>query len=284
MKPFLIDTHTHLDDETIEPDLDVVIKHALDEGVWMVTVGSDLASSRRAVEIASRYEHGVYAAVGLHPHKAPPGKLSSDGTSLAEFRELAAHPKVVAIGEIGLDYSHFPDVHRNDPQRAEIMERKVKQKALLSAFLEISRERRLPALLHCRNAHDDMLEILENWDKITPGFNSRGIVHCFSGTWKQARRYFNLGFLVSVTGVMCHGAYNLEVIKNAPANHLVIESDCPHAIYKAQWAARRNEPSYLPTCLASVAGLRKEEVNVLAGHMVENTLKMLTEIRKDIVE
>jgi TatD DNase family protein len=281
MKPFLIDTHAHLDDETLEPDLDIVIRHALEDNIWIIAVGSDLKSSRRAVEIASKYEKGVYAAIGMHPHKAPAEKLVSDGTSLAEFRTLAQHPKVVALGEVGLDFSPYPELHRSDPRCAEIQDKKNRQKALLAAFLEISHQTRLPTLLHCRNAHEEMLELLENWDKITPGFNSRGIVHCFGGSWKQARRYFNLGFLVSVTGVMCHGAYNLEVIKKAPANHLVIESDCPFAIYKGQWAARRNEPSYLPMCLSSLAGLRRESPSELGEKMVENTLKLIRGIRQD---
>lgn len=274
--PFLIDTHAHLDDDVIGRDLDVVVKHALSAKVWIVTVGSDLASSRRAIAIAERYPEGVYAAVGLHPKKVPLGPGGGD-VDIAAFRELLTHPKVVAIGECGLDYSDIPVLRKNDSRQGMVETAKTRQKNALSAFLELSREARLPLLLHCREAHDDLLDLLETWDRQTPGFDARGIVHGFTGDWKSAKRLFGLDFLLSVTGVVCHGTYCLDIVKKAPASRLVTESDCPHATGVA-WGARRSEPSYLPTCASAIAGLRGEKTEALAKQMTENALRVMKRI------
>jgi TatD DNase family protein len=274
MKYRLIDTHSHLDDEVLGRDLDIIIKHALEENIGMVTVGSDLESSRRAVAIANKYPEGVYAAIGLHPQKVSLDGTGTEGIEIGRFRELLAHPKVVAIGEIGLDYRDFPVLRRGDARTALVEGAKSRQKAVLSAFLELSREARLPLLLHCREAQEDLLGLLENWDKLTPGFDAHGIVHGFVGDWKTARRFFNLDFAISVTGIMAHGAYNTEAIRKAPASQLVIESDCPHSTV-APWAMRRSEPSYLPACVSAIAALRGEKTEALMASMTANSLRIL---------
>jgi len=275
----LIDTHAHLDDEILGKDLDIIIRHALEENIGMVTIGSDLESSRRAVAIASKYPEGVYAAVGLHPQKVPLDGTGTAGIEIGLYRELLQHPKVVAIGEVGLDYRDFPVLRRGDARAAIIEAAKSKQKAVFSAFLELSREARLPLMLHSRESHDDLLSMLENWDKLTPGFDARGIVHGFVGDWKTARRFFNLDFAISVTGIMAHGAYNAEAIRKAPATQLVIESDCPHATI-APWALRRSEPSYLPACVSAVAALRGEKTEALMASMTANSLRILKRLKQ----
>src|SRR5512142_3206125 len=153
--PRYIDTHCHLDSDIYARDLDIVVKHALDEGVWIVTLGSDYETSKRAVEIAERYPEGVYAAVGLHPSKVG-GDVAADDKliDMTKFAELAAHPKVVALGETGLDYHDLPTDKRSDPER--LSDRiKANQKKVFGGFLDLSRQLRLPVLLHCRDAHDD---------------------------------------------------------------------------------------------------------------------------------
>jgi TatD DNase family protein len=276
--PFLIDCHAHLDDPILAHDLDAVVRHARDAGVWVVTVGSDLASSKKAVAIAETYGDGVFAAVGVHPLRAPTDRLSQGGLHLGEFRELLRHPKTVAVGEVGLDYSRLPSGRLSAKQRTEVEAYKSRQKALLSAFLEISRETQLPLFLHCRDAHADLLEMLANWEKLTPGFADRGVIHCFSGTTAEAKRYFGLDFLISVTGLMGHGAHNLAVTQGAPLDRLVIESDCPFAIRATPSGARRAEPSYLPTSLGAVAGLRGMKAADLAAAATANTLRVLKKI------
>ncbi len=277
--PFLIDTHAHLDSEIYRRDLDIVIKHALENDIWVVTVGSDYATSKLAVEIAERYPDGVYAAVGLHPKKVSGAELAEDKLlDLEKFHELASRPKVVALGETGLDYHELPELRRNDPRRQQSERIKVNQKKVLGKFLQLSQELRLPLLLHCRDAHDELLPLLETWDKTSRGFDSRGIIHHFSGTWKDARRYFNVDFMVSVTGLLAHGAYQTEIIKKAPLNRLVLESDCPHLTPTA-WSIRRSEPSYLSAVAKAVAGLRGLPLEKIAAATTQNALLVLNKLR-----
>ena len=276
--PRFIDTHCHLDSPVYECDLDIVVKHALEEGVWIVTLGSDLETSRRAVAIAEKYPEGVFAAIGLHPRRIGAEVLAEDKLiDMGAFSELAKHPKVVAIGETGLDYHDLPLHSRFGPDAQLAEKLRLNQKKVFGRFLDLARENRLPLLIHCREAHEEMLGMLETWDKTTRGFDSRGIVHCYSGDWKTARRYFNLNFMISVTGIISHGAYQSEVIKKAPASHLVVESDCPF-LTPVPWSMRRNEPSYLPIVADSVAGMRGVTNAQIAAETTANALKVFTRI------
>ncbi len=273
-----IDTHCHLDSPVYERDLDIVVRHARDEGVEIVTLGNDLESSRRAVEIAERYPKGVYAAVGMHP-KHIGGNLWADDKLMdtVAFSELLRHPKVVAIGETGLDFHALPTYTRSAAERQMVNRIKLNQRNVFSRFLDLSREFRLPLMLHCRDAYGDMLNMIETWDKTTRGFDSRGVVHCFSGDWKTARRFFNLDFSISVTGVLTHGAYQSEVIRKAPASRLLIESDCPH-MTAIPWSHRRNEPSYLPLVAEAVAAMRDVSSAQISADTTANALKLFHRI------
>lgn len=273
-----IDTHCHLDSPVYERDLDIVVRHARDEGVEIVTLGNDLETSRRAVEIAERYPTGVYAAVGMHP-KHIQGKLVADDklVDVAAFKELLSHPKVVAIGEAGLDFHEFPTYTRSAEERQLVNRIKLNQRNVFGRFLDLSREFRLPLMLHCRDAYRDMLNMLEAWDKTTRGFDARGVIHCFSGDWKTARRFFNLGFSISVTGILTHGGYQSEVIRKAPDNSLLIESDCPH-MTKLPWSHRRNEPSYLPLVAEAVAAIRGTTIEKISADTTANALRVFHRI------
>lgn len=278
--PRLIDTHAHLDASIYERDLDVVVRHALDEGVWIVTVGNDIESSRKAVEIAERYPRGVFAAVGMHPRNVSIAEAAEDKlVDLSEFAELASRPKVVALGETGLDFHDLPQ--GREPNEIALAERIMdNQRKVFGKFLDLSRDLRLPLLLHCRDAHDEMLDMLETWDKTTRGFDSRGIVHCFSGDWKQARRYFTLDFMVSVTGLLSHGAYQTELLKKAPLSRIVAESDCPYLTPTA-WSIRRNEPGYLPAVAAKVAGIRGIAPQEVERQITQNTLAVFPKMHRE---
>ncbi len=273
-----IDTHCHLDSPIYERDLDIVVRHARDEGVAIVTLGSDLESSRRAVEIAERYPDGVFAAVGMHPAKIGGDLLAEDQlVNIGGFSELLTHPKVVALGETGLDFHDLPTYTRDDAER-ELADRiRINQKKVFGRFLDLAREHGLPLLLHCRDAHEEMLEMLETWDKTTRGFESRGIIHCFSGNWKTARRYFDLDFMISVTGILTHGAYQTEIMKKSPSSRLVIESDCPF-MTPVPWSHRRNEPSYLPLVAEAVAAIRGVTSAQISTETTANALKVFARI------
>lgn len=269
-----VDTHCHLDSEIYDRDIEVVIKHAREEGVAVVTLGADLASSRRAVALAEKYPDNVWAAVGLHPLKVPSDLTSDDKLiDVGGFVELLKHPKVVAIGETGLDFNALSTDVRDAYELRNHERVRANQKKVFGRFLGLAREHRLPLLLHCRDAHSEMLELLETWDRASAGFDARGIIHCFSGDWKEARRYFNLDFLISVTGFMTHGAHQAEIIKKSPASRLVVESDCPH-MTPLGWGIRRNEPSYLPGIADALAAMRGVPAKQLAEETTANALRV----------
>lgn len=265
----LVDTHAHLDASIYEHDLDLVVRAAVDDGIASITVGNDYASSVRAVEIAEKYP-SVYAAIGIHPNHIPiDADIEHGMLELDRFPELASHPKVVAIGETGLDFHDLSQDYRWSPARKEADRMKENQKKVFGRFLQLAQEHRLPLLLHCRDAHKEMLEMLETWDRATPGFDARGIIHAFTGNWGDARRYFGLEFLVSVTGIITHGGFQTELIRKAPLSQLVLESDCPY-LTPTPWNSRRNEPSYISLVAAAVAGIRGTTADEVAKQTTYN--------------
>ncbi|HCC22547.1 hypothetical protein A2480_04020 [Candidatus Uhrbacteria bacterium RIFOXYC2_FULL_47_19] len=273
----LIDTHAHLDDPIFDRDLEVVVEHARHENVGVVTLGCDYVTSTLAVGIAEKHE-GVYAAVGLHPSKVTGDLIADDKLiDFGAYRHLASRSKVVAIGETGLDYHDLPTGRRGGPE-IELAERiRRNQIRTFGLFLQLSRELRLPVLLHCRDAHDEMLKLLTNWDQSTTGFDSRGVVHCFSGTWKQARKYFSLGFMISVTGIIAHGGYQSELLKKAPLSNLLAESDCPFQT-TTPWSQRRSEPAYVRQVADNIASLRHLSVIEVEKQLSANAHKIFRRI------
>jgi TatD DNase family protein len=251
----LVDTHAHLHDDAFAADRDAVLARARAAGVGrLVTIGTDAESSRAAAALAERHAD-VYAAVGIHPHDAS----RADEIALAEVTALAGHPRVVAVGEIGLDY------FRNlSPRRAQL--------DALRAQLALAREVRKPVLLHCRDAHAELLEVLA-----VEGLPERGgIMHCFSGDVAVARRCLDLGLVLSIAGPVTYpNARRLpDVVRLAPADRLVVETDCPY-LPPQPWRGQRNEPSYLATTAARVAELRGTDLAALAADTTRNASRCL---------
>jgi TatD DNase family protein len=218
-----------------------------------VTIGTDPETSRAAVAIAER-DPDVWAAVGLHPHDAESG----DEALFAELERLAASPRVVAIGEMGLDF------FRNLSPRPV-------QEAAFRRQLALARALRKPALVHCRDAHAETLAILAEERVSEVG----GIMHCFSGDVEIARRCLDLGLLVSLAGPVTYpNARALPAVATfVPADRLVVETDCPF-LPPQPYRGKRNEPSYLTITAARVADLRKESLDELAPRMTENALRI----------
>jgi TatD DNase family protein len=254
MTPELFDTHAHLHFPDFAPDLDDVLGRAREAGVRrMVTIGTDGETSRAAVAIAER-DPDVWAAVGLHPHDAAGG----DDALFAELERLAASPRVVAIGEMGLDF------FRNLSPRPA-------QEAAFRRQLALARALRKPALIHCRDAHAETLAILAEERVSDVG----GIMHCFSGDVDIARRCLDLGLLISIAGPVTYpSARALPAVATfVPADRLVVETDCPF-LPPQPYRGKRNEPSYLTITAARVADLRKESLDELAARMTENALRV----------
>lgn len=275
--PRIIDTHAHLDSSIYEQDLWNVMERAAQEDVWVVTVGNDYGSSVQAVDIANRYEN-VYAAIGLHPlHVRTDVNADDRLMDLDKYHALAQDPKVVAIGETGLDFGDIPAITRRHPDAERFERIKDGQKKVLGRFLQLSKETRLPLLLHCRDAHEEMIEMLDTWDKATRGFDSRGIVHAFTGSWKDARKYFGLNFMLSMTGIITYGAYQTEIVKKMPLQHLVLESDCPY-MTPTPWNIRRNEPCFVGNVADAVSGIRGISRQSVERQTTENALRIFRKI------
>jgi TatD DNase family protein len=250
MTPELFDTHAHLHFPEFAGDLDAVLARARAAGVArMVTIGTDVETSRSAIAIASR-EPDVWAAVGVHPHEA----ASSDDAALEEIERLASMPRVVAVGEIGLDF------FRNLSPREE-------QERVFPALVAVARRVGKPALIHCRDAHEATLTLLESACVRDVG----GIMHCFSGDREIARRCLDLGLLISLAGPVTYpNARALpDVARFVPADRLVVETDCPF-LPPQPYRGKRNEPAYVAITAARVAELRGEPLDRLAAQMSDN--------------
>jgi len=266
----LIDTHAHLNFSAYKNDVDEVIKRTLDNNIWMINVGSQYSTSKRAVELAGKYEKGVWAAVGLHPIH------SQDEFVREKYKELARSKKVVAIGEIGLDYkfaetsSHLTP-HSVSPSSAkEYVPFKKRQREVFLQQLKLAEELDLPVIFHCRMAHADLLEVINSKFKIQ---NSKlnGVVHCFTGTWEQAIEYLDMGFYLGFNGIIFK--LNLdEIIKKIPLDKILIETDCPYLT--PPQIEGRNEPLYVKYVAEKIAQIKKLSYDKISAITTENAIKL----------
>jgi len=201
----IIDTHSHLQFDAFKDDFDKVIKKTLAENIWIINVGTKYETSKKAIEFSQNYKKGVYSAIGLHPMYAAAEfvKLKTDpdeGEFLIKeqnfdkekYKELALSDsqRVVAIGEIGLDYYYKPKTVTKFQQFKE------KQKSVFLEQLDLASELNLPVILHCRMAHDDVISTLEHYN------NMIGVVHCFTGTLEQAKKYIEMGYYIGINGII----------------------------------------------------------------------------------
>jgi len=255
VSPIFFDTHAHLHFPEFTADLPAVLQRAREAGVrFLLTIGTDVEDSKAAVALAEQ-DPEVYAAVGVHPHDA----AQADEAALDELRRLAtASPKVVAIGEIGLDY------YRNlSPRETQVR--------VFRRQLNLARQLKKPVLIHCREAHREAVEILTEEGVQEIG----GVMHCFSGDGAVARQCLDLGLLISVAGPVTYpNARKLpEVVRLTPADRLVVETDCPF-LPPQPYRGRRNEPAYLPITAARVAELKGEPLEELGPVMARNALTL----------
>lgn len=232
----LIDTHTHLDDARYDGDREAVIARAREAGVdALITIGCDLATSRAAVELADRHQF-IYASIGVHPHEV--GHIGDDWYDA--LRRLARHPKVVAYGEIGLDYhyNYSPPKLQRERFREQIL---------------LARELRLPLVIHTREAQEDTIAILKDEQAADVG----GVFHCFTGDARLAKDGLDLGFYLSFSGVVTfqNAAMLREIVKTVPTDRMLIETDCPY-LAPAPHRGKRNEPAYVRLVAETIARAR----------------------------
>ena len=257
----LVDTHAHLDFPQFDADRESVLDRADAAGVGtIVNVGADLASSQRALALAASHPR-IYAAVGIHPHDAK----DLDGTTLSELGDLAGNPKVVAVGEIGLDY--YRDRSPRDVQRWAFQTQ-----------LDWAAKLGKPVIIHDRNAHEEILAMLSEW---APGMKNTelvgrlGVLHTFSGDLTMAQRAIELGFYISISGpVTYRNAHQLpEIVRALPLERLLLETDCPY-LTPEPYRGKRNEPAYIRLVGERIAALKGISLLELARVTTANAQRL----------
>ncbi|MDL2280844.1 TatD family hydrolase [Selenomonadales bacterium OttesenSCG-928-I06] len=249
----LFDSHAHVDDRRFSGEVEEVLKRALEQDVTnILNVGADMESSARAVMLSEEYNM-VYASVGIHPHDAKDAK-NADYYTLAEWTN---QNKVVAIGEIGLDY-----YHNHSPKEI--------QQEVFIRQLDVARQTKMPFIIHDRDAHKDILDIIKKEAKGMPG-----VFHCFSGSVEMAREVIKMGYYISIAGPVTFSNANKlkEVAKSIPLERLLIETDCPY-LTPHPHRGTRNEPAYVRLVAEEIAGLKEIKLEKLASVTTSNTKEL----------
>ena len=251
----MIDTHCHLYDNKLYPKLDEIILNAKKANVEkMICIGDNLNTSLKSLEIAEKYNN-IYATVGIHPHE------SKDVSEkyLSKIEHYSNHQKVVAIGEIGLDYYY------------NFSDSKI-QKSVFLEQLKLAKKLNLPSVIHCRDAYEDLLEI------IIESEHNKGVIHCFSGDLEFANKIINLGYYISFTGMITFVKELEDVIKNISLNHILIETDSPY-LAPVPYRGKINEPAYVEKVAEKIAEIK----NLSAQEVIDITTNNANVLFKKIV-
>ena len=268
----IIDTHSHLNFKAYDNDRDEVLKRTRESGVVCVDVGTKYETSKRAIELAEKNEN-IYAAIGMHPIHIKTDllklKMDEDEGAFAplgeefdadKYKELAKSKRVVAIGEIGLDYYYKP---KSETKKAQFKEL---QKKVFIQQLEMAEELNLPVIIHCRAAFADLYEILKDR-------NLRGTIHCFTGSLEEAQQFINLGFYLGINGIIDKLDLT-EVIKNIPLDKILVETDCPYLTPFAEGKDKRNEPIFVKHVIQKIADLRGISFDKVASATTQNAKEL----------
>jgi TatD DNase family protein len=270
----LVDSHAHLDGKQFAHDLDETIERATANGIsHILTIGCDLESSAKSIAMAEKYEN-IFAAVGVHPHDA----TEINDSALAKLRSMLSHPKVVALGEIGLDY--YRDRSPREIQRSAFREQ-----------IRLAKEIGKPIIVHDRDAHEEVVQILKEENASAVG----GVLHCFSGDLNMAQQCLDLGFYLSFTGTITYPKNDAvrEIIKEIPIDRMLVETDCPY-LSPQKFRGKRNEPAYVRYTaekMAEIKGLTIDDVarvtnrnchNLFGFGSVDQSSKIAYQIRDSL--
>jgi TatD DNase family protein len=256
----IIDTHAHLDMPEFDQDREETIKRAVDNGIFtMITIGINPKSNLEAVRLAEKYAC-VYAGIGIHPQDA--GEVKRE--DIDRIYELAGNPRVVGIGETGLDF------YRNRAPHED-------QLKALSWQLETAREVGLPVIIHCRQAHETILPLLERWSAAftLPPDRPKGVLHCCNVDLQTAEKYLEMGFFLSLGAYIGYpsSAALRETIKSLPIERIVLETDCPF-LPPQKLRGKRNEPSYTLSTLEVLAGTKGMSTGETARQTTANAFRL----------
>jgi len=237
----LIDTHAHLQFQAYDSDRDEAVKRNSEELEAVINVGTSVDASEKGVTLAEAISN-FYASVAVHPHHVD----QWDENTSNQLKSLAQNPKVVAIGEIGLDKHLYADYPKPDLK---------KQAKILEAQINLAQEINKPILFHCRDAYDELYEQIKNYKGTI-----RGLMHCYMGTWNQAERFLDLGLYISFSGNLTYSKndYIREVAKKVPKDRILVETDAPY-LPPEPFRGKRNEPSYVKIVVTQLEILRSDD-------------------------
>lgn len=259
----MIDTHAHLNFEAFKEDCKEVIKRSREGGVEaIINVGAQFKTSEKAIKIAK--EHDIcFASVGIHPIHTQDMEGMEEKEVLNKLSRLTQNKKVVAIGETGLDYYHLP----SEALAKEVQEA---QKKLFKIHLKLAHKRNLPVILHCRDAYEDMLEILKKSPRV-----KRGVIHCFCGDLRIAQEFIDLGFYIGFTGMITYpgNEYLEEVIAKIPLKKILAETDCPYLPPQPK-RGKRNESLFVRYVIEKIAKVRGLEFKEVDRATSQNAIKL----------
>jgi len=248
----LIDSHAHTSDAKFDLDRDEVIKRAFDSGLkYIIEVGCEPPLWDKVAELSKQEK--IYSMFGLHPQDAD--KFNDE--LLSKLKTLLSDKKCVAVGEIGLDY-HY-----------EICSRDL-QKEIFTKQINLALEINKPMCIHCRDAYDDMLEVFKQFEVLP-----KGVIHCFSGSWEQAKIVLNMGFLIGIDGPCTYPKSNklTKVIENVPLDKLLVETDCPY-LAPQKYRGTRNEPSYVIEVAKKIAEIKNISFEEVCNIVTKNTIDL----------
>lgn len=287
----MFDTHAHLNFEAFQKDYKEVIKKSFENGIeGIINIGTNFKNSKRAIEIAEEFAKGptlgkVWAAIGFHPDHLDEIKIEDISKEVEKFRKLAEHPKVVAIGEMGLDNYYFRSGKFKDTE-----ENRKKAEAVFRAFLNLAAEVKLPVIIHSREAEEKTLKIIQNTKNKTQKKNKeqntknktqnlKGVIHCFSGSLDFARKVLDLGFFVGFTGIVTYppsihsGQANADelrkVVEETPLDRILIETDCPFLAPQA-YRGQRCEPWHTKETAQKIAEIKELSLEEVAEKTTQN--------------
>lgn len=260
----LIDTHTHVNSKEFEEDKIEVIKKCLDQEIWMVNIGFDVASSKQAIHLSDHFDDGVFCSVGMHPDE-----LIKEPFVKNVLKDLAKRSsKVVAIGETGLDYNRLV-AGQEDMMKA-------RQFDAFRKSIALAKELDLALVVHLRDSKENLGQAYDDAIKIlTEEKAGRGVIHCFGGSPEQAKRFIELGFNIGITGIITfkNSKQLQDVVRQTPIENLVIETDAPYLTPEPH-RGKRNEPSYVRLVAEKIADLKGLTFEQVAEETTVNARRM----------